>query len=58
MLGTNSRKFECRVCKYIHISGGTNLSSSSKFDLFEEFEFVKFDLRAGMKSSRCSKFDV
>ena len=29
-----------------------------KFDLFEEFEFVKFNLRAGMKSSRCSKFDV
>ena len=42
----------------IQISGGTNLSSSSKFDLFEEFEFVKFDLRAEMKSSRCSKFDV
>ena len=44
--------------KYVQHSGGTNLSSSSKFDLFEEFEFVKFDLRAGMKSSRCSKFDV
>ena len=39
-------------------SGGTNLSSSSKFDLFKVFEFVKFDLRAGQKSSRCSKFDV